>query len=202
MNSEVNEECIFEDRVYQAEDCETDEDEAVWIEKITQEQLKDPVIVDAIDQLNGTGRIQRGQLKHVSGHLNLKGGVLSFENRLVIPTILKKEAIERTHRASHFGQARTTELMKRSYFWAKMSQDIKQFCRSCRICQKVKAKYAPVQPMEQFKDEDWLPGDAVAMDVATLPWGDELFRYLILVVDLLLNKFASDEKFRQTRRRV
>ena len=33
-------------------------------------------------------------------------------------------------------------------------------------------------------DEGWLPGDAVAIDVATLPWGDGKFRYFVLKVDL------------------
>ena len=37
------------------------------------------------------------------------------------------------------------------------------------MCLKVKPKSFPAQPMELFKDEGWLPGDAVAMDVATLP---------------------------------
>ena len=43
---------------------------------------------------------------------------------------------------------------------------------------------SPAQPMKLFKDEGWLPGDAVAMDVATLPWGDGKFRYFLLMVDM------------------
>ena len=38
--------------------------------------------------------------------------------------------------------------------------------------------------MELFKDEGWLPGDAGAMDVATLPWGDGKFRYFVLMAVL------------------
>ena len=65
-----------------------------------------------------------------------------------------------------------------------MTRDIKQFCRNCIVCQKVKPKPFPAQPMELFKDEGWLPGDAVAMDEATLPWGDGKLRYFVLIVDL------------------
>ena len=65
-----------------------------------------------------------------------------------------------------------------------MTRDVRQFSRNCLVCQKVKAKSSPAQPMEQFKDEGWIPGDAVAMDVITLPWGDGVFRYFILIVDL------------------
>ena len=152
----------------------TNGDEAVWIERIAEEQLKDTIVREAKDQLSKTGK---GQLKNVSEHLNLRGGVLNFDNRLVIPTTLRKEAMGRLHRTSHFGQARTVELMRRNYFWAKMTRDVRQFCRNCLVCQKVKSKSSSAQPMEQFKDEGWLPGDA-------LPWGDGVFRYFILMVDL------------------
>ena len=65
-----------------------------------------------------------------------------------------------------------------------MTRDIKQFCRNCLVCQKSKAKPFPAQPMGLFMDEGWLPGDAVAMNVATLPWGGGKFRYFVLMVDL------------------
>ena len=184
VDEEVNEESFLEDRVYPAEDGRTGDDEAGWIERIAEEQRKDFIVNDAKEQLNRSGKVRRGQLKHASDHLNLRGGMLNFDNRLVIPTTLRKEAIGRIHRSSHFGQTRTIELMKRNYFWARMARDVKQFCRNCLICQKVKAKSLPAQPMEQFKEEGWLPGDAVAMDVATLPWGDGLLRYFIIMVDL------------------
>ena len=74
VDSEVNEECVFEDKIYQAEDGWTNGDEAVWIERIAEEQLKDTIVSEAKDQLSKTGRIQRGQLKNVSVHLNLRGG--------------------------------------------------------------------------------------------------------------------------------
>ena len=184
VDEEVNEESFFEDRVYPAEDGWTGDDEAGWIERIAEEQRKDFIVNDAKEQLKRSGKVRRGQLKHASDHLNLRGGMLNFDNRLVIPTTLRKEAIGRIHRSSHFGQTRTTELMKRNYFWARMARDVKKFCRNCLICQKVKAKSLPAQPMEQFKEEGWLPGDVVAMDIATLPWGDGLFRYFIIMVDL------------------
>ena len=56
-------------------------------------------------------------------------------------------------------------MMKRSYFWSRMARDIKLFCKGCLVCQKAKAKAYPGQPLEVFKDENWMPGEAVAMDV-------------------------------------
>ena len=35
--------------------------------------------------------------------------------------------------------------------------------------------------MDIFQNEGWGPGEAVAMDVATLPWGDGEYRYLVMV---------------------
>ena len=189
LDWEVNEESRFEDKIYPVEDCEVtknnDETESaegtvteltdyqtVWIELIAGEQHKDLVIADAKSQLTETGKVQSGQLKNVSDHLRLVGGILHFYCRVVVPTKLRREAIQITHQTSHFGQAKTLEQMKRNYFWARMTRDIKQYCRNCLVCQKMKSKLFPAQSMELFKDEGWLPGDAVAMDVETLPWGD------------------------------
>ena len=189
VDEEINEESRFEDRIYPIEsgvrtenwdtpehlettytEEETDS-QATWIKLLAAEQHKDPVIREAKGQLTQTGKVQRGQLKNVTSHLRLVNDILHFEHRVVVPTKLRKEAIQRSHQIAHFGQAKTLEQVKRDYFWARVSRDIQQFCRNCMVCQKVKPKPFPAQPMELFKDEGWLPGDAVAMDVATLPWG-------------------------------
>ena len=92
VDPDVNVEYVFEDRIYHAEDGWTNGDEAVWIERIVEEQLKE-VIVSVRVQLSKIGRVQRGQLNNVSAHLNLRGEVINFYNRLDIPTTLRKEAI-------------------------------------------------------------------------------------------------------------
>ena len=50
-----------------------------------------------------------------------------------------------------------------------MTRDVKIFCNRCVICQKAKPKWQVAQ---------------VAMDVATLTWGDGEYRYLLVMVDL------------------
>ena len=63
-------------------------------------------------QLSSQGR---GQLKHLSGHLKSKEDVLYLDERLVVPTSLRNEAIERVNWTLHFKRARTIELMKKNY---------------------------------------------------------------------------------------
>ena len=107
-----------------------------WIAKIKSEKKKDEVIQDASRQLMELRRVVRGQLKKVAERLGLRDGTMYFDERLVIPRSLRVEAIRRTHKESHFGQHRMMRLMKRSYFWVKIAQDVKSFCRDCLICQK------------------------------------------------------------------
>ena len=74
--------------------------------------------------------------------------------------------------------------MKRSYFWYKMARDVRIFCKGCAICQRTKPNIEPKQPLERFSRAKAQPGAWVALDIGTLPWGDGMFRYFALIVDL------------------
>jgi transposase InsO family protein len=51
----------------------------------------------------------------------------------------------------HFGPARTTELIRRKYFWPGLRRDIKKYVHGCDICQRTKAlkhkPYGELQPL-------------------------------------------------------
>ena len=111
--------------------------------------------------------------------------MLYLGDRIVIPRTLRREVLEKVHNESHFGQARTLGLVKRSYLWYKMARDVRIFCKGCAICQRTKPNIDPKQPLERFSRAKAQPGAWVALDIGTLPWGDGMFRYFALIVELL-----------------
>ena len=68
-----------------------------------------------------------------------------------------------------------------------MPRDIRFFCRSCLACQKGKRKTEAREPIRVMEIGECITGEAVGMDVGTLPWTDEErcgYRYFLLMVDL------------------
>ena len=100
-----------------------------WLRKIGEEQRNDQVMQSAFKQLSQHGRVYSGQLKGASAYLRLKGETIYFDERVVVPRNLRLKVLERVHNESHFGQARTMELIKRSYFWHMMARDVRYSAR-------------------------------------------------------------------------
>ena len=174
----VDDEAEFEGHVYAVG---TAERVLKWI---VREQLRDPVIQKAVQQWYDLGSVETGQLKKVSSHLYLKEGVLYFDHRFVVPTVLRKEVLERVHALGHFGIAGTLEALRRSYYWPKMARDVKLYCRGCVTCQRVKPSHKSREPIRSMLLGNDYPGRAVAMDIGTLPWADGEYRYFLVIVDL------------------
>ena len=65
-----------------------------------------------------------------------------------------------------------------------MAADAKELCRVYMACQLAKPSNSAKQPLETFDTSGIGPGDLVAMDVATLPWADNSFRYFLCIVDV------------------
>ena len=68
-----------------------------------------------------------------------------------------------------------------------MARDAKEFCRGCLVCQEAKCKPIGREPIRVMKIGKGIPGEAMAMDIGTLPWADSPeggYRYFLLMVDL------------------
>jgi len=72
-------------------------------------------------------------------------GLIYFEdalgnNRLCVPNKLRKGIMEEVHEtcteAAHAGYYKTYNRIASTYYWPRMSRDIKLFTKSCDICQK------------------------------------------------------------------
>jgi len=69
--------------------------------------------------------------------------------------------------AGHGGTAKTTELVQRKYYWPKMRETIKQYVKSCDICQRTKVvRYAPYGLMKPNEAPDQ-PWKSISMDFIT-----------------------------------
>ena len=154
---------------------------------VVEGQNLDPVIADALAQLGQDEGITTGQLKKVADRLSAVGGVLRFGDRLVVPKHLQNEVIGMVHAQHHLGQAATLRSLRKNFFWLRMPREVKTFCRGCLVCQRGKHKTKAREPVCVMNIGEGIPGEAVAMDIGTLPWTDDEclgYRYFLLMVDL------------------
>ncbi len=119
-----------------------------------------------------------------------KEGMLLFENRYVLPNdkAIRLKVLEANHDsrvAGHFGQYKTLERLRQNFFWSKMDEDVKDYVRSCDVCQRDKAtrrkKYGLLQPL----DVPHQPWKSISMDfIVGLPESNG-FTQIWVVVDRL-----------------
>ena len=73
----------------------------------------------------------------VRNELSVHDGLLVKNTRIVIPESMRKEIIELIH-AGHQGITKSRERANSSVWWPKMSEEITQRLRNCRICEEKK----------------------------------------------------------------
>ena len=75
----INREDIFEDRIYYTETMN------ISLRRIGDKQRTDYVIREVLRQFREKGSVTSGQMKGVADHLHERGGILYFDDRIVIP---------------------------------------------------------------------------------------------------------------------
>ena len=177
----VNNEEVFEDRIFMVNGADN------LYQRITEGQAYDEVIQKVLREIAREGRVVSGQLKNISNRLKVTNKVLYFMGRIVVPTALRQDALRLVHAQHHLGQAGTLHSLRRSFFWPRMARSVEAFCNGCVTCQKAKHKSSGRAPMREMRIGQGIPGEAMAMDIGTLPWTDypgEGYRYFLLMVDL------------------
>ena len=178
FDMEVNDEECFEGKIYSLED-----PEVIGLE-IVMKQGDNQVIQRAMQQIKTLGMVKDGQLRKVAQRLRVDRGALCFDSRLVVPKEIQANILEKVQIETHFRLVGTIYALRRNFFWAKMARDAKQFCRACIVCQRAKPSNRGKQPVEPVLLGKSYPGSAVGVDIGTLPWADDEYRYFILMVDL------------------
>uniref|UniRef100_A0A8C5QB65 Gypsy retrotransposon integrase-like protein 1 n=1 Tax=Leptobrachium leishanense TaxID=445787 RepID=A0A8C5QB65_9ANUR len=107
---------------------------------------------------------------------------------MVVPQGPRQELLRLAHDiplAGHLGQKKTRHRLARAFFWPRLSEDTREFCRTCPVCQKAgKAgdhPKAPLHPMPIIQE----PFSRVAVDlIGPLPRPSATGkRYILTIVD-------------------
>ncbi|XP_049932541.1 uncharacterized protein LOC126409878, partial [Nymphaea colorata] len=113
-------------------------------------------------------RLLRASVQQNPGSIpnhGMKGNVLYRKGKAVVPrgSSLKKELLSHFHcstTAGHEGVAKTLARIKTQFWWEGLKGEVKEFVRSCQICQR--EKYEATKP----------PGLMHPLPIPTKPWAD------------------------------
>lgn len=76
--------------------------------------------------------------------LGAEAGCLYYGNRIVIPSSLRKKALDQLH-STHIGTVRMKLLAKRYIWWPNLDSDIEQRAKTCEACQLNQSSPSPVK---------------------------------------------------------
>ncbi|MCI06031.1 transposon TF2-1 polyprotein, partial [Trifolium medium] len=109
--------------------------------QLQQEVLQDPVLQHIIEALKSDPNAKPG--------FSLKGGILFYKNRLVIPakSAIINDLLKEFHSSpsgGHSGYLRTYRRMAGTLYWQGMMKSVQEFVKACDTCQR--QKYAATTP--------------------------------------------------------
>jgi hypothetical protein len=125
--------------------------------------------------------------KHPDHHKNFEfhNGLIYTKNCtgqdvLCVPSVVKNKqrlteiVIAQAHEVlGHLGPQKTADYIRRFYWWARVGQDIEQFCKMCPICQTTKSSTQKVPGLLHSLPIPTRPWDLIAMDfVGPFPESD------------------------------
>lgn len=164
---------------------------ATMQELLGQLQREDAFVADRAYESIG----RRGNNAGSSGQSDWeKGGdgLLRKGGALYVPKspAVREEILASNHDdpyAGHFGFARTLELVRRKYYWPGMRQEVKEYVRTCPVCQRTKTKrHRPYGELAPFKPPS-RPWQEITMDfIVALPpsrFRGKVYDAILVVVD-------------------
>ena len=157
-------------------------------EEMATAQREDPTLASAILQLEETGRVDNGALKTQTG-LKIVDRVLYRGRKIVVPHSMKEEIMGLVHNEGHFGSEKTALLTRDRFYWKRMNHDLEEFWGKCLIYAQNKTKLAPPEKLIPSAQAT-RPRDAIAFDVATLPYANTNHQHFFLLIDTF-SKFVE-----------
>ena len=120
-------------------------------------------------------------------------GLLRFSNGVWVPNdaAIRTEVMRVNHddpQGGHFGEKRTLDAMRRKYYWHGMAGDIKEYVKTCDVCQRTRVhRHREYGEMEQVS-RPTRPFETVTMDFITgLPpstWNGKVYDTILVIVDV------------------
>ena len=133
--------------------------------ELTAAQLDDESLKDAWESAEAEEDgylVQKGMLYHRS--TNVWGEKI---NQVVLPRKFRAEVLSLAHGspvAAHFGQKKTCSKILAEFFWPGLTKEVREFCRSCKHCQKgsqANRRRAPLMSLPTIEE----PFRRLAMDI-------------------------------------
>ena len=115
------------------------------------------------------------------------------EDKIMVPPVeaLRQEIISVCHddpHSSHFGHLKTTELVRRHYWWEGLGEDVKRYVKTCTTCQRTKvSRHKPYGELASLRQPTG-PWQEISMDFVTdLPpssdWNGTVFDSILVIID-------------------
>ncbi len=116
--------------------------------------------------------------KHVRKDLRWREGCLQKDKKLVVPSRLRLQILQEAHKG-HPGMVRMKRLLRGTYWWPGMDNQINDMVRFCHGCQ-LSEKSRPAMPQPETKiPTPQKPGIQYAIDIC----GDYDGHYLVVLID-------------------
>lgn len=134
--------------------------------QVREELLKDMELQTVITWLNKGEKwpVEIGRYQPFQNKLYLQGDILMKEEKMVLPTALRKRALRLAHR-SHPGMSTMKNILRQGLWWPGMDRDVEEFVKSCPECQLVTSySHPPPITMAELPTNPW---DYVSMDFSS-----------------------------------
>lgn len=159
--------------------CLVQKDHNILIERIKTAQNKDSELSKIIKL------VKNGQ----DNEFNLtRNGVLyrEFDGKelMVIPKLMQYEIIKDTHEEGHFSWQKTEQILKREYWFPKMTDKIKKITNNCVKCVLVNKKQGKNDCFLNPIDKNPVPLDTYHIDhLGPLPSTKKTYNHIFVVID-------------------
>lgn len=123
--------------------------------------------------------------------LVFQDGLWYKDNSVVVPDAddLRKQVMQELHDSpfsGHCGITKTTNLVKRTYWWPVVGEHVRQYVRTCHACQTINSRNKKLPGLLQAVELSLVPWDTVTMDFITqLPKTTSGHDAILVVVDKL-----------------
>jgi len=161
---------------------------------IQEAQRNDPECKEIVRALNGEAVsssarndadqcvIIEGTIYHKDNRKHSIGGQL----QLLIPKEFRRKLIDEIHGGTlggHFGVDRTTDAVRKFYWWHGMRKDVEEAVRACPKCNARNPIRGASKPLLQQEERTDIPWDRVGIDFTDMAKSTEGYTKMIVLID-------------------
>lgn len=167
---------------------------------LEEDELDEPLaLIDRILQANRkceSLEALRAQAEDGNDQLQLQDGLLTYEDRLLVPDVegLRADLIRKAHNqvsSAHPGQHKTYLLLQPHYYWRGMTADVKRYVQNCHECKRSHIAWDKTPEQLHPLPIPERPWQHVAMDFKSFPKDKQGFDAIFVVINQLSKQSTS-----------